>query len=268
LRVDRNMIPKMDYVVATRDNIQHLEICLKAIKKQSNVNKVIVVADISGNADIPTSYPFNIIKYVRTGHFFAKVMGAKLATTDYIVCVDDDVELKDNWIEDMWPYLRDNNAIFGQVPINAYHEKRLRKFTRPMRTIENARLQNTILRRKLLYCFKYRPMCYGIDAGLYFGKFLAKIDKPMLLVPVFSPHVKLPTPRGLRDGLRGGAKGRRTGDLTWRGLLKYLILNTIGSIKCAFQYGSYWYFRHGVQMSIGLLIGFLKWSEYIRSLDY
>jgi len=282
------MIPKMDYIVVTSDNWDFLPDCLSSIRKQTNVNKIYIVADHNREGGYSPyeevtklrkyySHLFDAFTFIYTGHFMAKTFGSReYAKTDYVVFVDDDVQLKDNWIEEMWPYMRDEVSIVGFVYLNKQHLQRVRGLSYPREAnVWESRLQNTIVKRKYLSGFKRvdsidKPVdrAYGIDAGVYFGKFLAERGKRQLLVPVFSKHVGLHKPRPLREGIRGGSRRRYMGMLNEKSLVKYTMGNFLGGIKNMFKYKSLWHLRHPFLKVAGLIYGFFKWSDCLWKYDY
>lgn len=281
------MIPKMDYIVVTRDNWDFIPDCLESIKKQSNVNKVFIVADFNRSggynpsAEITTlrdDYPhlLDYFTFIFTGHFMSKVFGSMMAKTDYVVFVDDDVQLKDNWIEEMWPYMKNEVSITGFVYLNEHHLQRVKNLSYPREAnVWESRLQNTIVRREYLSGFKRVDKVgkivdrgYGVDAGAYFGKFLAERGKRQLLVPVFSKHVDLHKPQPFREGIRGASRRRNMGMLDEKTFLKYTMGTLLGGIKNVFKYKSLWHLRHAFLQTAGSIYGFFKWKDCLWEYDF
>lgn len=248
------LIPEMDYIVATRiSRSMYINECIMSIAKQSNVHRIILLRKEDFD----------------TGHFFLKVLGAKMATTEYIVIVDDDVHLRDQWIEKVWPYIRNDAAVFGFVYLNENHYNlhRLRK-----RNVVNAdkwmaRLQNTVVKRTWLANFAVKHL-YGIDAGTYFGDYLAKHGKRMLLAPIFSKHVSNHVAKPFREGVRGGSKRRFMGMLRPLEFFTYVTRLFLGGLKMAFQFRTIWYLKHATLQTLGFIYGYFKCIRCLEAYDF
>ncbi len=270
------LIPKMDYIITTKSNIEFLEETLINIKKQSNVNRIILVVSTNNSLEIHKAVRIwnmlNIVDvhlYEPYGAVSARLRGISKVETEYFVLVDDDVHLKDGWIEEIWPYMNDGiGAVGGRV---AYHEKHMKWFSKNKNTISVkifGRTQNTIIRKETLKGLKYFSV-WGIDDNIFFTQYVTSKDWKWLTVPIDSYHVRGCTELSFIVGARGGARHRVMGIIpSWFSICHKFVQNLGGAFKAAYKTRELWFIWHGIKQSIGLVYGFGNWGKYYAKYDF
>jgi glycosyltransferase involved in cell wall biosynthesis len=274
------MISKMDYVVTTQRSAPVLKETIASIRKQSNVNQILIV--FGWGCDISTIQQVaDVVKDGSTRLLFslggalqARVEAIKFGVqTDYFVFVDDDVILKDNWIEDVWKYNDGNSALGGVVPFNERHAKVFKKIKKPILRIKGAaRTSNTLMRKVWFEDLKIglnNNQLWGVDENIWFMDYLRERAINFYTVPVLSRHSrKLPvTP--IKTGMRMGARWHRMGRYpSWKGMLKHIIGNLVGAFKASFRTRDCYYITKMSKNIIGYFIGYGWWHKYYKKYDY
>ena len=274
------MIPKMDYIVTTQRAAPVLMETINSIRKQSNVNQIVVMVGMG--YDIPTFQVCADIMKGMDSRFMMSLGGALQArleaikgygSTDYIVLVDDDVILKDNWIEEVWKFNDGNSALGGVVPFNARHEKIFKRIKEPiLRTKGSARTSNTLIRKEWFddIDFNLRPVSvWGVDENTWFLNHLMKKGIEFYTVPVLSRHSKKLPVTPIKTGIRMAARWHRMGRYpTWKGMLKHIIGNLVGAFKASFKTRDCYYIVKMSKNAIGYFIGYGWWHKYYKKYDY
>lgn len=247
------MIPKMEYVILTSYECP-LKVrgnsILSALKQENcfGVRIVIPKKDESVLA--------------------ARIRGFKSVTTEYFVSMDDDVTLKDGWIEEMWPYMKDDTIIGGIVATSLREVKYRKTIIKPLFRELLGKLQNTILKKEWFDVIKH-PKEIGIDDHMFINIKMLEKGKKWFLVPVISVHTAGYKPAAFREGIRAGARRRRLGILNnWIQVVKTAVGHIISGIKIGIRLKDPYFMTYFAKMGLGYIIGFGKWNIYSVKYDY
>jgi hypothetical protein len=186
------MIPKMTYAVykINRNKQIHKE-CVDSIKKQSNVKNIVYIN--------PNFVFFNIYD-------------------DWVVHVENDVCLKDGWIEEMWKYRDEGDVIVGRAVEHPKIKKYKEKTTKVEQTEEHY-IQCSLARG-------YALMTRAIWVS----------------VPVISYHC----PTYIHNPYRQGTKEKLP--------LKRIIRTVLGGIKIAIKERHWIFARNAILRGAGMLM--------------
>jgi glycosyltransferase involved in cell wall biosynthesis len=101
---------KIDVTIASRNNQDTIEKVLKSIQKYLPYNNIILIDD-SNDKTPEIARNFGAQVYRVEGRLGQKrIMQAKLATTEWIACIDSDVVLYPNWFAELHRYIKDNKV--------------------------------------------------------------------------------------------------------------------------------------------------------------
>jgi hypothetical protein len=239
--------------------------------KQSNVARIIVAVGIGCNKKTVEKLgklPVDVVFLVSGGTVNARLEAISRVSTEYFVMVDDDVILKENWIEDMWEFDHKIAALSGVVPFNERHAKIFKQRTKPiLRTTGGARTSNTLM-QKIWFRNLRVPYMYGVDENIWFMDYLRDGGIKSYTVPVLSRHSKRLLVTPVKTGIRMAARWHRMGRYNWIGMLKHIARNLIGAYKASFKTKDCYYIIKMTKNVIGYFIGFGWWHKFYEKYDY
>jgi glycosyltransferase involved in cell wall biosynthesis len=114
----------MDYVIVTYNDIDTIDATIKSIKKQENVNRLIVIASLrSSDGTLKFVQAHEDVDLVGTedvGLAYARELAIQIVETEWFVFVDGDVVLSDTWIKEMYDNMQyceqfNLGAMFGYL---------------------------------------------------------------------------------------------------------------------------------------------------------
>lgn len=247
------MIPSMEYIILTHKKapINLVMMSAQSAWKQSNC-KIIRIVKVRDDESVLS----------------ARMAAFKRATTDYFVSMDDDITLKDGWIEEMWPYMKPDTVIGGIVATSVREVKYRNTITKPLKRVDLGKLQNTILRKDWFIDMSC-PREIGIDDHMFVNMKLVEMGLDWYLVPVISIHTVGYKPEAFKEGIRAAARRRRLGTLSkWSSLIRSVIAHIVSGIKIGIKTRDPYFIVYFSKMGLGYLIGFGKWSVYCEKYDY
>jgi len=119
--VDEKIKPKLSIVIPIYNGQRTVRDTMESLKKQTfNDFEIIVVDDGSkdNTLNIVKKYADKlIINEKNSGPAVSRNKGIKAANSDLIILTDGDVILPDNWAENMYNALRENDVIMGKINI-------------------------------------------------------------------------------------------------------------------------------------------------------
>ena len=185
------------------------------------------------------------------------------ASKEWIASIDDDVHLKDVWIEEIWSYIKHKNmAVGGRVAFNKRHSKWFVSKKGVETQTSRGRVQNTLLRKDWISGINAVEV-WGIDENIYITELLTKKGIEWYTVPVNSIHSNGCFPNAIGEGTRCGARWRRMGYYkTWPQILKHSIRAILGGIKISFMTRENFYIQAAIKRAIGYIRGFVRWNKY------
>ena len=271
-------IPKMDYVIVTKNDIDTIDATIESIRKQPNVNRVIVIASEScsdGTLDkmrnlYLSNVGINVLITENIGLAYARKLGIREVVTDWFVFVDADVVLSNTWMKEMHEWLLHNNdqllgALYGYLYRNEEQKEYLLKHS----TVKNQKARmfthNTIV--KTILVSDWEP---DEDVNAYEDYLLTQhiINKnyQCLNVPVVSHHDH----RGSiwKEAMWGGAGAKISGYYTkLRQPVKYMVGIIYGGFKRTLKTRKKSFIRFGILKRVGTLWGYLRANKY-RKKEY
>lgn len=264
------MIPRCDYVVVTKSDLKTLDNTLYSIRKQGNVNRIILVQSVSGPTEqfeyILAATSIGLIDRVimeDVGLAYARMKGIEEVQTKYFVFVDADVELTDTWIQEMWPYMRNNAAIHGRLYRNRVHAEYLAKCELlSMPVTVRMFTHNTIIQKYFVRDWK-PPEEMNAYEDYHLTQYIIEGGGDIRVVPVFAFHDHQGS--DFRAAVWGGAGAKFSGRFTRkRDIFKTAIRIILGGFKRSFKMRARWFAINGLRGGIGLVWGYLRWRKYLK----
>ena len=125
------MIPKMCYFIRRTQNNKKVTMeCIQSVEKQSNFD----------------------------GYFFIDLDWG-VAASDWYVIVNDDVQLKDEWIEDIWKYRNDGDTIAGRAFTHSAIVEYKQKTMTPKLVPFSERISQCILTKEINWLRSVTDFC-------------------------------------------------------------------------------------------------------------
>lgn len=261
----------MDYVVVTKGDMKTLDVTLRSIRKQINVNRIILVQSING----PTEQFIYLVDVATTeelidqlimedkGLAYARKIGIEAVETRYFVFVDADVVLSDNWVQKIWPYMMKNNAIFGRLYRNNAHKCYLEKYELLSLPITSRMFtHNTIIETSFVK--DWNP---DTEMNAYedydLTQHIIKKNGSIRAVPVLGFHDHQGS--DFKAALWGGAGARQTGRFKhFRTVLWSAFKIALGGVKRTFKMNNDWFAIYGFKQALGIIIGFVFYKKYLK----
>ncbi len=263
------MIPKMDYLVVTKSDMKTLEATLKSIRKQTNVHRIILVQSINGPTEqfqyiVDTAGMTGLIDRVimeDKGLAYARKIGIEEAQTKYFVFVDADVVLPDDWIQDMWLYMRENTAIHGRLYRNDTHRDYLR-YNELLSLSVNIRMftHNTIIKKDAVEKWKPSEEINAFE-DYHLTQHIIENGGSIKVVPVLGFHNHQGS--DFKAALWAGAGARQTGRFK---KLRHIVWSATkmvgGGVKRTLKTRKIWFMSYGIKQGVGLVFGYLLYKRY------
>lgn len=265
----------MDYIITTRNSRTMLKEVIDGVKRQSNVHKIILTIDESCT-DRTDDLIWYLLKDKQMRVIIthipmvdAKIYGIHKAETTYIVLLDDDVCLNDNWIEKMWPEInKEVVAVHGRVVFDKYLYKWFERKKNKQETGMWARMQNTVVKRDIFNEIPYLNEA-GIDPDIYLALWIKKLGYKSMLIPITIWHAKDCHAADFKEGIRAGARHRKMGLMHgFKDIIHYGFTNILGGFRAAFIMKTLYFIIPPIKKTIGMIIGYYAWKKYTDKYDY
>ena len=270
------MIPKMDYIIVTYNDIDTIMATIESIRKQKNVNRLIVVAserctdgtlsklktmNLFEDSDVDVLLTENI------GLAYARRIAIQAVETEWFVFVDGDVVLRDNWSEKMYLLMRyylnfKLGAMHGSLYRNVEQEKDLKMYFKFKTITDRMFTHNTIIRATLVKDWIPDNSVNAYEDYLLTQHIRAKGHR-CFNVDVFSFHDH----RGSawKESTWSGAGARVTKRYTSiRAPIKYLVGSIYGGLKRTYRQKKWSFLKISIAKGFGTLWGYLRWKKYIK----
>lgn len=264
------MIPKMDYIVVSKSDMMTLENTLRSIREQENVNRVILVQAMSGPTEqleyllVATSIGLvDRIIMEDVGLAYARMKGIEEVQTKYFVFVDADVVLADSWIEQMWPYMKNNAAIHGRLYRNHVHAEYLAKYELLSIPV-NVRMftNNTIILKYFIDGWKPLEEMNAFE-DYHLTQYIKTGGGDIRIVPVLSHHNHQGS--DFKAAVWGGAGAKFSGRFTRnRDILKTGIRIILGGFNRTLKMRARWFAINGLRGGIGLMWGYFRGKKNLK----
>lgn len=271
-RYNQDIIPKMDYIVCTKNDVDMIEECVRGIYNQNNIDRVILVVSDKSNDGTVNKVKFlqrsglvDIVSFENQSVTYAKKYGALIARTDFIVYVDSDVILKRNWIQQMWKYMCDDvDAITGIVISNMKMFRYQLKYERTKEIKNRGMYADTVIRKEVVDSWK-APIELDAWGDYSLTQHILQRGRKWLSVPVFIRHAYRYEPAYFRGSIIGTASARRAGFYKSRfAFIKSLLRMLFGSVRVAVQEREVYFLWSGLERFVGSIIGYFAWNKYLR----
>lgn len=261
-------IPKMDYVIVSKNDIDTIDDTIRSIRMQRNVNRIILVLSIDA--------PLKQLKYVKhamenriidklimedKGLAYARYLGIQEVQTIHFVFVDADVKLSNVWIERMWPYVKDNAAIHGRLYRNAAHARYLNDYellSVPVKT--RMFTHNTIIRTRYVLDWEPDPKLNAFEDYALTQHIIEK-GGSIYKVPVLGRHQHQGS--DFKAAMWAGAGARISGRYTrFRDVVKDSIKLILGGVKRTLKMNNDWFTMYALRQGLGMMWGYIRYEKY------
>lgn len=265
---------KMDYVIVTKESTTIGE-TIASIRKQDNVNAIRVIA--SSKCSVPykrwlaTMHILNKIDsllFEDVGLAYARMCGIDSVTTPWLVFVDDDIILPDDWSKDMLWFIRTQGGAIsslGGVVARGYRNnahKALIERDKVVKYItERMFTYGTMIRLEAVEDWSPDMKTHAYEDYMMTQHIIKKNYKCLSLpVSIYHKH----SGSDFRTGCWNGAGGRQTGRFkNFRSMLKYVIRLVGGGIKQTFKMNNDWFALYAMKVGLGVVWGYLRWKKYL-----
>jgi len=265
----------MDYVVVTYNDIDTIMDTLHSIKKQPNVNRIVVVASercTDGTLEKIKDLYMNglLIDMLLTeniGLAYARQLAIQEVDTEWFVFVDADVVLSDTWMEEMYPKLEysidlNASAIFGYLYRNKEQEIDLRDHSETREITGRMFTHNTIIRHDTVVDWVPDEGVNAYEDYLLTQDLIANGFK-VFNVKVLSFHDHKGS--AWKEATWGGAGAKISGYYTnILTPMKYLVGSIYGGLKRTVRQRKFSFIKIATIKGFGTLWGYLKWKQYIK----
>lgn len=270
------MIPKMDYVIVTYNDADTILETMESIRKQENVNRIIVVAsERCTDGTLKMLEALNLTKNdpevlltEDVGLAYARELAIQAVGTEWFVFVDADVVLSDTWIKEMYDnmqYCLGFNFLGGMVGYlyrNKEQEEDLKIHCDTRVITDRMFTHNTIIRRKAVVDWK--P---NLELNAYedysLTQHMIKKGYMCFAVRVLSFHDH----RGSawKEATWGGAGAKVSG--YYKNVLaplKYMIGSIYGGFRRAVRQRKSSFLKISIIKGVGTFWGYIRAGKYQR----
>ena len=210
----------IDVTVATKNSLRTLDRCLKAIRTNIPVHRLVVVDGGSNDGTIEVAKKYDATVVIEPGPLGrVRYVQAQNCLTEWIAYIDSDVYVYKSWWSEVSRYIDDNRVGmvlgFADAPVTTLpiYEVYLKHMARKFGT---AAFSNTLVRRRLI--LSCQDLLANIHAGedTVLARHLKTLDKFIVTIPIalfyhdktaVSDHPKAFYRWGQSSRLVGGKQG-------------------------------------------------------------
>ena len=270
------MIPKMDYIVVTLNDADTIMATIESIKKQGNLNRLIVVASerctdgtlnklevlqLFEDADVDVLLTENV------GLAYARKIAIQEVETEWFVFVDADVVLSDTWMEEMHVYMQyysdsELGALFGHLYRNDDQKTDLEEHGSVKNVKSRMFTHNTIIRTKIVEDWDPDNIVNAYEDYLLTQHIIAK-GYTCFNVNVLSFHDHRGSTWKESTWAGAGAKISGCYKNIWAPM-KYLVGNMYGGLKRTIRQRKWSFLKVATIRGFGMFWGYLRWENYIK----
>ncbi len=266
-------LPKMDYVIVVYNDINTIMSAIESIRKQQNVNKLIVVASersTDGTLEKMKDLRLNnvgidVLLTENIGLAYARMIAIQEVNTEWFVFVDSDVALDDNWAEDIHKQLLKLNdlklgAIFGYLYRDDAHEKDLKEHSKVKQVTGRMFTHNTMIKSELVKDWTPDESINSYEDYLLTQHIIAK-GYNVFSVPVFGFHDHRSSL--WKEAVWGGA-GANLSKYYKRitGPMKYMVGSIYGGLKRTLRQRKIRFLKNAIIVGVGTFWGYLRADKY------
>jgi glycosyltransferase involved in cell wall biosynthesis len=275
---------KMDYVVVTKDDYRTLPLTISSIRRQPNVNRILVVQSARGPEGqfmmldrMKARGDIDEIILEEKGLAFARWLGIQEVETDYFVFVDGDVVLNDDWYLVMreWyapvteiliagrDYLyKPPAAMFATLARNIPHMDYLNKHEFCEREKRRMFTYDTIIKTE--YVKDWKPP-EGLNAYEDYHMMQHILKKGGVIWRVKNPSLHLHQGSDFKAAAWNAAGARMVGIYkNWKDVTKVFFKTIFGGIKRTFEMNCDWFAINAVRCAFGYMYGYFRYKKFIK----
>jgi len=265
----------MDYIVVTYNDIDTIMDTLHSIKRQPNVNRIIVVASercTDGTFDKVKDLYMNglLVDMLLTediGLAYARKIGIQEVDTEWFVFVDADVVLSDTWMLEMYDNMQyclqfKLGAMFGYLYRNEEQKADLTDHCETKSIRARMFTHNTIIRSEAVKDWEPDDKINSYEDYLITQHLIAK-DYMVFNVRVISFHNHKGS--AWKEATWGGAGARLSG--YYKNILtpiKYMIGSIYGGLKRTIRQSNRSFLRVSIIKGVGTFWGYLRAGKYVK----
>ena len=278
---------KMDYVVVTFDD-KLLHLTINSIKRQPNVNRIIVIQAMRGPKgqrrmlqDFKRRGIIDVLKYEKEGLAYARWLGIQEVQTEYFVFVDGDVILDDIWFEVMEFYLNATTefvdseiethqvvidkppaVLFAVLARNAVHKAYLLKTEACVEEKYRMFTYDTIIKTE--YVADWNP---PKDLHAFEDYHMAEHirGKDGRIWRVINPSLHQHQGSDFKSAAWNAAGARNVGLYkNWRDIARVFFRTIAGGFKRTFEMNNDWFAIYSIKCAFGYLYGYFRYKKYLK----
>jgi hypothetical protein len=274
---------KMDYVVVTfNDKLLHLTI--DSIRRQPNVNRIIVVQAIRGPKEqqrmlqeMEAEGIIDMLLYESEGLAYARWLAIQKVETEFFVFVDGDVILNDIWFDVMEFYLDVTTSvlvlgkefiverpavIFAVLARNAIHLAYLRKTETCVKEKYRMFTYDTIIKTDFVKDWEPPKDLHAFE-DYHMAEHIR--NKHGVIWRVNNPSLHLHQGSDFKSAAWNAAGARNVGLYkSWKDIVRVFFRTIAGGIKRTLDMNNDWFAIYATKCAFGYLYGYFRYKKFLE----